>query len=124
MRDTTHPLRDDGLRGRHIDGSCTVRGYAFPILTGYCKWEDIIVYDDRVKVTDDHPVFSYHGCVRSDNIVIVWITEKSADIGGFGIHHWSKGRSWGGMGFEPTLDLALERFNLMRNKPATQPTLF
>ena len=122
----THPLRNDGLSGRNIDGSCTVRGYAFSILTGYCKWEDIIVYDDHVKLTDDHPLFQRTGCMISDNVFVVWITEKPADIGGFGIHHWSRGRSWGGMGAEDTLELALERFNLLRNKTvdSIQPSLF
>lgn len=119
MTNTTHPLRNDGLTGRNIDGSCTVRGYAYPLLTGYCDWENIVVYDDHVKIGKDHPKFRYD---LEGKLMVVWITAR--DDGSFGIHCWGRNRDFGSMHHAETLDDALDQFHKLRGHKVTEPTLF
>lgn len=118
MTDSRDPT---GKTGKHVDGSGMVRGYAWKILTGYCEWDDILIYDDHVKIKDDHPTLGYN---LVGQIMCVWVTRKHPDIGGYGIHHWGINRTFGGMGHEYEWEDALARFHELRGHQVVQSTLF
>ena len=125
MRTSTHHLRNDGLTGRHLDGSSTVRGYAYSVLTAYTEWDDIVLYDDHVKITTDHPFIGKH---HAGDLMVVWITQKPGRSN-FTIHHQSAPSPharnfYGGMRHADTLDEALDAFHLARGHQSYTPSLF
>lgn len=96
-----------------------MRGYAFPLLTGYTDWDDIVVYDDHVKIDAHHPQFR-HDLIGE--IMVVWITARKR--GTFGIHARGKNRTFGTMQHATTLEEAYSKFHRLRGKATIQTTLF